>query len=400
VKVSEGLHSSWFDFEVGLRQGCPLSPTLFILFLDGLVRKVKRWSAKFSEPRVFGVSILLFADDVTLIAKDCKDLQALLDLVYSYSKRWHFNFNGSKSKAMIFGRRGEITDKLFLGTESLSFCQSVKFLGVDLTSNMAWSLFHRNLINRARKRMSLAYGAIGKGLSVEAAVRVWTYVIRSVLEYGAEVTGHHMWKEAELIQNEVGRRILAVSKSCANVAVRGELGWWTLLARRELLMLRFWGKIVRKAKKDSLLRTIYRKRRSGPLEKGSWCYHIRRILFKLGLGQLWETQKIGRFKTWINRLEREIREREFLLWLTTVQITPKLALYSSLKSSLTLEDYLRDTPFHYRKFITRLRCGSNFLSGRWEKLDREDRKCLVCVTGQVEDESVTCTRENGRNYSS
>jgi len=24
--------------------------------------------------------------------------------------------------------------------------------------------------------------------------------------------------------------------------------------------------------------------------------------------------------------------------------------------------------------------------GRWEKLDREDRKCLVCVTGQVEDE--------------
>ena len=46
-------------------------------------------------------------------------------------------------------------------------------------------------------------------------------------------------------------------------------------------------------------------------------------------------------------------------------------------------------PFHYRKYITRMRCGSSFLRievGRWEKLDREDRKCLVCVTGAVEDE--------------
>jgi hypothetical protein len=122
---------------------------------------------------------------------------------------------------MIFGRRGEITDKLFLGTESLSFCQSVKFLGVDLTSNMAWSLFHRNLINRARKRMSLAYGAIGKGLSVEAAVRVWTYVIRSVLEYGAEVTGHHMWKEAELIQNEVQAYPSGKQELCQRGSARG-----------------------------------------------------------------------------------------------------------------------------------------------------------------------------------
>ena len=60
--------------------------------------------------------------------------------------------------------------------------------------------------------MFLVNGAIVKGLAVEAALKAWQGLVRPVLEYGAEITGYEKWKEGEFIQNEVGRRILAVSK--------------------------------------------------------------------------------------------------------------------------------------------------------------------------------------------
>ena len=65
-------------------------------------------------------------------------------------------------------------------------------------------------------------------------------MIRAGLEYGAEIWGGGQWEEAELIQREVGRRILGCSRMTSNAAVRGELGWWKLSTRREFLMLKYW----------------------------------------------------------------------------------------------------------------------------------------------------------------
>ena len=49
------------------------------------------------------VSLLLFADDIVLIAEDAKMLQRMLKVVYEYSKKYRFRFNRDKSNVMIFG---------------------------------------------------------------------------------------------------------------------------------------------------------------------------------------------------------------------------------------------------------------------------------------------------------
>ena len=37
----DGGNTEWFDVNVGVRQGCVISPLLFDIFIDGLAREMK-----------------------------------------------------------------------------------------------------------------------------------------------------------------------------------------------------------------------------------------------------------------------------------------------------------------------------------------------------------------------
>ena len=45
----------------------------------------------------------MYADDLALIAESPEDLQAMLDLVSNYARRWRYSFNAQKSAIMVFG---------------------------------------------------------------------------------------------------------------------------------------------------------------------------------------------------------------------------------------------------------------------------------------------------------
>jgi hypothetical protein len=47
------------------------------------------------------------------------------------------------------------------------------------------------------------------------------------------------------LQLLAGRLALGVGREIANEVVRGELGWWTMRARREYLRILYWGKVAR-----------------------------------------------------------------------------------------------------------------------------------------------------------
>ena len=113
------------------------------------------------------------------------------------------------------------------------------------------------MLEKARKRIAGLCGAgIKQGLSVSAAVKGWEVLVRPVLEYGCEIWGAGRWEEVERLQNSMGRRILGVNRKTSGAAVRGELGWWRMEARRDLARLRFWGKLVR-MDRSRIVKRIY-----------------------------------------------------------------------------------------------------------------------------------------------
>ena len=89
--------SSFFEIVLGVIQGEPLSPLLFIIFvydiysdLSGLDELGKVDGVKINQTCFF---LLLFADDMVLFSKAPIELQALLDKRYAYSSEWSLKVN-------------------------------------------------------------------------------------------------------------------------------------------------------------------------------------------------------------------------------------------------------------------------------------------------------------------
>ena len=66
--------SEWFPVNVGLRQGCVMSPRLFNVYMDGVIREVnvrvlgKMLELLSANGGRFEINQLLFADDTALVA--------------------------------------------------------------------------------------------------------------------------------------------------------------------------------------------------------------------------------------------------------------------------------------------------------------------------------------------
>ena len=75
---------------------------------------------------------------------------------------------------------------------------------------------------------------------------------------------------------------------------------------------------------------------------------------------------------------------------------PKLRTYRQLKTQLRFEQYLKTNDREAREVMTRLRGGTNELrieTGRYAITNRDrplelsERRCLICLNGEIEDET-------------
>ena len=67
----------------------------------------------------------------------------------------------------------------------------------------------------------------------------------------------------------------------------GDLGWWTVQARREYLRLVFWGRLVRESE-GGVVRQVYdegrRRMRGESMGKQEWCVETQGSLRRFDLG--------------------------------------------------------------------------------------------------------------------
>ena len=137
MKLPGGLFTNWFPTSFGVKQGDNLSPTLFSVFLNDLATEIKKLNAGV-DTSDGTVGILLYADDIALIAPSEKNLQKMLDTLSAWTDKWLMNIHPDKSQIVHF-RKNDVDETKHCfkcGPINLKTVSFYKYLGVIFSEHL------------------------------------------------------------------------------------------------------------------------------------------------------------------------------------------------------------------------------------------------------------------------
>ena len=298
VRVGKDL-SEGFEVNVGLRQGCVMSPWLFNVYMDGVVREVKmRTLGRGLEMKGMNgceweVSQLLFADDTALVASTEERLQRLVDEFGVVCERRKLKVNVGKSKVMVCSREGGRAElNVRLNGEVLEEVESFKYLGSVISKGVGVS-------NDVRQRVSegaAAYGAMKSIWKVkEVGMRVkkglYESIVVPTVMYGGESWGLRKEERRKLNVMEMNclRNMCGVSRRehVRNEEVRRRVGVEREMAERVDERVLNWFGHVERMEGERLTKRVYEASVEGARGRGAppkgWMSGLKEILGNRGM---------------------------------------------------------------------------------------------------------------------
>ena len=175
-----------FQIGKGARQGCILSPHLFVTYTEKGMRD--------AEVYKYGVNVggklisnLRYADDTALLANSKDEITQLTNSVNDAGKELNLRLNVKKTKIMVAGAVPEEEHNIMIDGENVEQVDRFKYLGSTKTANANCSNDIKSRIAIAKKRMiDLQVIWNDTNLSIQLKMKLVKTLVWSALLYGAE----------------------------------------------------------------------------------------------------------------------------------------------------------------------------------------------------------------------
>ena len=227
---------------LGLKQGCPLSPMLFNLYMDD-VNDIFDDLCEPIDIQAHKINHFMYADDLVLLSRSREGLQRCLDKLHHFSSRKHLTISIKKSKTMTFNPAGRLLKDTFtLGNNTLEPVQTFCYLGFDVTASGTVTHAMNILNDKANKALRPLMCAIARfNIPVKTAIRLFHTYISPIILYNAEnwatLTEKNLrtfdsntifmglkGSKTDILHRKLLKFVLGVSKSSPNLVIYGDTG--------------------------------------------------------------------------------------------------------------------------------------------------------------------------------
>jgi hypothetical protein len=177
--------SKYVRLRTGVRQGGVLSPFLFAVFIDGIVRNVIS-SRLGCHIGLSCVSVILYADDIILLAPSVQTLQRLIDICEIELNYLDMRINSKKSVCLRIGPRFHTPcEKLTTKSgQTIEWASTCRYLGIVFRNARQFKIMFDNVKSRFYKAFNAIFGKVGRLASEEVVIKLIDTKCVPILTYG------------------------------------------------------------------------------------------------------------------------------------------------------------------------------------------------------------------------
>jgi ribonuclease HI/exonuclease III len=163
------------SFDSGVKQGCPLSPTLFIAVADVLIDMLSR---------VAEVDVKFYADDAAIGAEDITPKLSLIkDCFDIFALHTGLCLNPNKSAAIATGGRTTLRNALdSIGWSEIIIAPNIKYLGIYMGHDTTLDDIFKGPYEKMVERLN-TYSKIKNSFSIPKRVTIWNTWILPIFSY-------------------------------------------------------------------------------------------------------------------------------------------------------------------------------------------------------------------------
>jgi len=386
VRLNNMYMSDWFQTHTGVKQGDCMSTTLFALYINDLAENIRELG-KGVKIKDMNIGILLYADDIVLIAENEADLQAMLTTTHEWCMNWRLQVNVDKSKIMHFRKPNKpmSTFNFQLGSINMEYVHEYRYLGLVLNEHLNYNDTCEVLSRSAGRAFGSCINKFKslKNMEFKTYTTIYNTCILPVMNYGSEIWGFKDYSTCNNLHMKIMKFFLGVHKHTPNIGVQGEFGWLKPKYVRWKNMCRYWNRLVN-MDNSRILYNIFMY--DHQLCKKNWSSEIKLIFNELGMSDKFVNLDVCSLEA----VDGKIEEVNQTCWVNEVKQYRKLRTYVTFKKQCKEEKYLSlGLTRRERSLLAQCRLGVLPLrleTGRYRGEKEEDRLCVLCDNKEIENE--------------
>ncbi|CAG9317133.1 unnamed protein product [Blepharisma stoltei] len=247
----------------GVRQGGCSLPVCFNFIPNELAWKIEELGLGVQLEDGLKIGILLYADDIVLIAENPHMLRELVRATESWAEDYKIEINQEKSEIMTFGKSCEGIN-IRINGNLIKEVKAYKYLGYALGKRVKNTYHLDERVSKMRTAMCLTLGRLKslKNLQMQKKLTILRACINSVGLYGLEVTGSTLGAERVLEQLEVIQRrwirwLMSAPQGVANETLYMDSGIMSMEMQLAVRVLNYRLKLERELKRGTMLGKVY-----------------------------------------------------------------------------------------------------------------------------------------------